>query len=49
MGYAKHENVPAKVKVAIACMLEQKADLQAAALHSGVTTGRPKNASVHEP
>jgi hypothetical protein len=45
----KRENIPTKVKTAIAYMLEQKADLQAAALHAGITThelrrymGRPQ-------
>jgi hypothetical protein len=37
MGYAKRENVPAKVKVAIEFLIQQKNDLAAAALHAGVS------------
>jgi hypothetical protein len=36
-GRAKRENVPAKVKVAVAYLLEVKDDLQAAALHAGIS------------
>jgi hypothetical protein len=36
-GRAKRENIPAKVKVAVAFMIEQRADLAAAALHAGIS------------
>jgi predicted HTH domain antitoxin len=37
MGYARRDNVPERVKVAIAFLLEQKDDLAAAAEHAGMT------------
>jgi hypothetical protein len=37
MGYAKRQVVPAKVKVAIAFLIEQSNDVQAAAAHAGIS------------
>jgi hypothetical protein len=38
MGRARREGIPAKVKVAIEYLINQKADYQAAALHAQITT-----------
>jgi hypothetical protein len=38
MGHAKRLGIPAKVKVAIEYLINQKADYQAAALHAQITT-----------